>query len=292
MKRRMNFITNYMNDAEKRHMMNDLTRRTFCFDFEDWVTGGFCEGTYIPYSFEENGRIVSNASANIMDFVQNGKRRKYIQIGTVMTDEAYRRRGLAGKLVRKILDDNLDSCDGVYLFANLDALDFYRAMRLSESTQYQYTLKKGAVNSSERGLFQPAVEGLKEKNRRAVRASAVNSALEQVNNFSLQMFYTADMEDVYYSDELDCFSVWEMCGETLYLKSVIAERRIPLAEVVSRLGAEYGSLVLGFAPLPEDAPLFECALFDGGDNYRLFYLGSGLESIYTEKLMFPELSHA
>lgn len=157
----MNFITNYMNDAEKRHMLNDLTRRTFCFDFEDWVTGGFCEGTYIPYSFEENGRIVSNASANIMDFVQNGKRRKYIQIGTVMTDEAYRRRGLAGKLVRKILDDNLDSCDGVYLFANLDALDFYRALGLSEGAQYQYTLKKGVVNSSERGLFQPAVEGLK-----------------------------------------------------------------------------------------------------------------------------------
>lgn len=63
----MDFITNYMNDSKYRGMLNDLTRRTFCFDFEDWVSGGWFEGDYIPYSLLENGKLVSNASANKND---------------------------------------------------------------------------------------------------------------------------------------------------------------------------------------------------------------------------------
>ena len=63
--------------------------------FESWVTGGYFEGDYIPYSFMEEGKIIANVSANKMTFLQNGVERNYIQIGTVMTDEAYRRQGLA-----------------------------------------------------------------------------------------------------------------------------------------------------------------------------------------------------
>ena len=32
--------------------------------FESWVTGGYFEGDYIPYSFIEDGKIVFNVSAN------------------------------------------------------------------------------------------------------------------------------------------------------------------------------------------------------------------------------------
>lgn len=106
----MELIRNYMNDPERRRMLNDLTRRTFYFDFEDWVSGGWFSGDYIPYSLVENGRLLANASANIMTFDQNGERRNYIQIGTVMTDEEYRGRGLARQLVGRIPDDH-SGCD-------------------------------------------------------------------------------------------------------------------------------------------------------------------------------------
>ena len=32
--------------------------------FESWVTGGYFEGDYIPYSFIKEGKIVFNVSAN------------------------------------------------------------------------------------------------------------------------------------------------------------------------------------------------------------------------------------
>ena len=85
-----------MRDDTLRHALNDLTKKTFGFDFEGWVTGGYFEGDYIPYSLIEDGKIISNVSANRMTFLQNGVDRNYIQIGTVMTDEAYRRQGLDG----------------------------------------------------------------------------------------------------------------------------------------------------------------------------------------------------
>lgn len=63
----MEFICDYMKNAEQRHMLNELCKKTFWFDFEDWVV---------------NGRMLSNVSVNRMQFIQNGVRRDYIQLGT------------------------------------------------------------------------------------------------------------------------------------------------------------------------------------------------------------------
>ena len=62
----MELIYNYMRDDKSRHMLNDLTQKVFGFDFEGWVTGGYFEGDYIPYSFVDGDIMVSNVSATIM----------------------------------------------------------------------------------------------------------------------------------------------------------------------------------------------------------------------------------
>ena len=77
-KNTMEFISDYMRDDAYRHMLNELTRNTFGFDFEGWVTQGYFEGDYIPYSFMDEGRIVSNVSANRMKFMQNDSMRYYL----------------------------------------------------------------------------------------------------------------------------------------------------------------------------------------------------------------------
>ena len=132
-----------MNNAEQRHMLNELCKKTFWFDFEGWVVNGYFEGDYIPYSFVEDGRMLSNVSVNRMQFIQNGVRRDYIQLGTVMTDEANRNRGLAGKLIDMVLERYRDKCGGVYLFGNMEALGFYRRLGFSEMQECRYTLRLG-----------------------------------------------------------------------------------------------------------------------------------------------------
>ena len=101
----MRLVKDYMNDTLLRHELNALTEATFCFNFESWVTNGYFEGDYIPYSIEENGKILSNVSVNRMHFIQNGEKRYYLQLGTVMTASDHRNQGLARKLMEHVLEE-------------------------------------------------------------------------------------------------------------------------------------------------------------------------------------------
>lgn len=292
----MELVSNYMRDDTLRHALNDLTKKTFGFDFESWVTGGYFEGDYIPYSFIEDGTIISNVSANRMTFLQNGVEKNYIQIGTVMTDKAYRRQGLAKKLMDHVVKQYKDSCDGFYLFANLDAVDFYDKCGFSKETEYRYSIKNEFCMKKSAGeIFMPVNTGdkqMKQKYMDMVRCSAVNSSLEQLNKFGLQMFYTADMENIYYAKDMDCFIVADMEENTLLLQSIICENYVTLLDVLQRVRGEYHECQLGFTPALKDMDICVAEQYDGADDYRLFYLGEHLKSIENEKLYFPELSHA
>ena len=292
----MELVSNYMCDDTLRHALNDLTKKTFGFDFESWVTGGYFEGDYIPYSFIEDGTIISNVSANRMTFLQNGVEKNYIQIGTVMTDKAYRRQGLAKKLMDHVVKQYKDSCDGFYLFANLDAVDFYDKCGFSKETEYRYSIKNEFCMKKSAGeIFMPVNTGdkqMKQKYMDMVRRSAVNSSLEQLNKFGLQMFYTADMENIYYAKDMDCFIVADMEENTLLLQSIICENYVTLLDVLQRVRGEYHKCQLGFTPALKDMDICVAEQYDGADDYRLFYLGEQLKSIENEKLYFPELSHA
>ena len=290
----MKMLRKYMHNTVFRYELNAMTRRTFGFDFENWMQNGFRAEEYIPYSFEEKGRIVANVSVNWMFFNKNGEEQLCFQLGTVMEDKAYRSRGLIWQLMERILEryDGIEA--GIYLFGNLGALDFYRKLGFRELLQYEYTLKPGAVKPTGKP-FRPAKKdalALRERYEHAVRNGAVFASLEQKNRCGLQMFYTAGLDNIWYSDDLDCFVVLEEEKNVLILAGVAAERKIPLERILSRLEIGSRTVLLGFSPLAEDAALFEAAPFDGGDDYRLFYRGEELESIQRERLYFPLLSHA
>lgn len=290
----MQMISDYMGSAELRHKLNELTRKIFGFDFEAWVTGGYWNGDYIPYSLLDGDKMISNASANRMSFLQNGVKKKYIQIGTVMTDEARRHEGLARKLMEHIIKEFKDECDGFYLFGDLDALGFYEKLGFKACSQYVYRLKKAVTLCSE-AAFEPVDKGnaeIKAKYMEYVRGSAVNSALEQTNKIGLQMFYTAGMDNVYYAEDIDCFIVLDDEDGNVVLQSVICRERISLETVLSRIkGCDIG-LRLGFAPLRTDAELFDAVPYDGGSDYRLMCYGGDFSGLEQDKLYFPELSHA
>ena len=76
---------------------------------------------------------------------------------------------------------------------------------------------------------------MKQKYMDMNRHSAVNSSMEQINKFGLQMFYTADMENVCYAKDLDCFIVAETEGDTLFLQSIICENQVALSDVLCRM---------------------------------------------------------
>lgn len=289
----MELITDYMRDDASRHMLNALTQKTFGFDFEHWVTNGYFEGDYIPYSFVQDGEIIANVSANRMQFMENGVTKNYIQLGTVMTDERFRKQGLAARLMKHVLSEYEGACDGIYLFGNLGALGFYEKLGFRTMNEYRYFVKKECLASEKaEERFLPIGEmepEIKEKYMKMVRNGAVQSSFEQVNRFGLQMFYTCWFDNVYYAKDIDCFVVLDF-DERAALQSVICEKKVPLKEVLRRLDSS--ELQLGYTPAAEDRELCVSEKYDGADDYRLFYRGEALRAIEREQLYFPELSHA
>ncbi len=291
----MELISDYMRDDSRRHMLNELAGKTFGIDFESWVTQGYFEGDYIPYSFVDEGRIVSNVSANRMKFMQNGSMKYYVQLGTVMTDESYRKQGLAAKLMKHVIDEYERECDGIYLFGDLSALEFYRKMGFEVEDQYRYHVKdEFCYFDNTKDRFMP-VKDMDDEIRKSylelVRNSAYQSSFEQINKYGLQMFYTAGLDNVFYADDIKCFIVLEQ-EECAVFQSVLCREKVALADVVSRIDTEDYKCRLGFTPLDEDVKICISEVYDGGDDYRLFYRGEELKSIERDKLYFPDLSHA
>ncbi len=289
----MELLSNYMKDDTYRHMLNDLTQKVFGFDFENWVTKGYFEGDYIPYSLMEGGKLVSNVSANRMKFMQNGSEKNYIQIGTVMTDPDYRKKGLAAKLMNRVLEEYEGKCDGIYLFGNLDALGFYRKLGFDVVNEYRYFVKDEFCKNTENAFksIENMGDNLKKKYLDLLRKSAPHSAFEQINKYGLQLFYTGGFDNVFYCEDLDCFAVLEQ-DDTVILQSVLSDKKTALADVLKRIDFDGRKCMLGFVPLDEDKELCVSEKYDGADDYRLFYRGKKLESIERDKLYFPDLSHA
>ena len=285
----MEFIRGYMDCEEYRRLLSELTGEIFGFSFENWYNSGFFEGEYIPYSYVENDKIIANASANIMKFAYNGEEKFYIQIGTVMTRPEYRKQGLAKSLVEKILAEYKTAADGFYLFANLNALEFYEKIGFKRQDQWIYT-----VGGSKDGIsliegFYPVGKEYRDTYVKMLKCAKLNAAFDHINRCSLQMFYTMEMDNVYYNSELNCFAVMHAEGDVLYLDSIISGNELDLMTMIQNKG-EYSKIVLGFTP--KDKASLNAERYDGEDDYRFYYMGANLECIEIDKLFLPIMSHA
>lgn len=118
-------IKNYRDNENLRHSFNELAEQTFGLSFEGWYRSGYWRENYIPYSIVDADRVVANVSVNITDMRMEGKLRRLIQLGTVMTEESCRNQGLIRRLMQEIEADYGARADGMYLFANDGVLDFY-----------------------------------------------------------------------------------------------------------------------------------------------------------------------
>ena len=293
----MELIADYIKDDRYLEKLNDLTNEVFGFSFEDWVKNGYYTGEYIPYSFLEDGKIVSNVSANIMKFKYNNEIKNYIQIGTVMTSYSFRNRSLASKLMKYVIEEYKDKCDAIYLFGDLKALEFYKKLGFTVINQYRYNLKKeyvGKIINNKNQLIQVNKDNISLKNLfiEYIKKGISYGNFEQINRFGLTMFYCQYFEDVYYIDNLDVFVVLELDNNKLIIKSIIGKNDVSLEEIIANINIPYSYLELGFTPLETDMYLFDCSLFDGGEDYRLFILGDDLKIVEEKKLLFPLLSHA
>ncbi len=284
-------IKNYRDNALLRHSFNTLAEETFGLDFEAWYQNGFWGDDYNPYSIVKGGQIVANVSVNRTDFLYNGRIRHFLQLGTVMTKEAYRRRGCIRAIMEQIEADYNGKTDGIYLFANDNVLDFYPRFGFREAQEYQYD--KTLHTRKERTMERVSMERKEDwdKVERAVKESVCNGAFDQAGNSSLIMFYLTKYmrENVYYEKNLEVYAVAETEGKSLLLHQVFSRREADPAKVTAAFGKEIERVSLGFTPKnPEE---FECSLLKEEDT-TLFVKGKAFDDFDRERMRFPVLARA
>ncbi len=278
------------NDA-LRHSFNELAKKTFGLDFEDWYQNGYWRDNYSPYSIVIDGEVVANVSVNITDMVWNGSVKHFIQLGTVMTEEKYRNQGLIRTIMAEIEKDYSERIDGMYLFANDSVLGFYPKFGFEKAVEYEYSKQ---VTISGEGSMKPLLMNNKEawaKFVDVINKSVPFGSFEMTGNSDLIMFYITKFmqECVYYDEGLDVHVIAEVEEGELLIHNVFSEQKVDLDDVISAFGKSISKVILGFTP--EDKSGYTVSLVQNDDT-TLFFKGISVEEFEADKLMFPTLSHA
>ena len=250
-----------------RNSFIDLAIKTFDLSFKEWYRKGYWTDAYIPYALVSNNKVIANASANIIDLIWQGEPRRYIQIGTVMTDIDHRDKGLAGQLVREILKDWQDKADAFFLFANPTTVDFYPKFGFERTAEHQYIMPvvPAAGDFRKLDMDQP----------------------EEVAR--LQRYYQKSNHFVYYSDKNQAIAIAMQNGPALICFDIFCDSGRSLSAIINELADENTyQAILGFTPKENRTGEYE--KIEGED---ILFIYGQKENIFKEnKLMFPLLSHA
>lgn len=282
-------------DSTLRGSFMDLAVKVFDLSFKNWYEKGYWTDKYIPYVISQSGRVVANASVNIIDAAWQGEPRRYIQLGTVMTDPDFRNRGLSRVLIEAILEDYKEQCDAVYLFANQSVLGFYPKFGFIKAYEHQYFLH-GVNQSNALNLRFKRLDMDKQADRERLKLcyskSNPYSALSVKDNYGLLMFYCGQFmkNNVYYSELINSACIAEHHGSDLFCFDIFGGYDCSLNDMLIELAAaETERVILGFTPINPEG--FSCSRLNDTEN-TLFIL-KGKENLFSNhKAMFPLLSHA
>lgn len=284
-------VSNYKGNELLRKLYNELTRTTYGFDFEAWYQDGYWRDKHIPYSLIYEDKMIANVSVNLMEFLTPYGEKKYLQLGTVMTDMNFRKKGLSRFLLEQILLEWKHKTDGIYLFANDSVLDFYPKFGFKKCVEYQYSKQlNGFPSFSAKNINMSDPEN-KKLLFHAILNSKPMSKLTMLRNPELIMFYvTSFMKDtVFYIEDLNTYAIIEKSNHTLTLYDIFSSKNHPIDAIINALSDNsIDKVVLNFTPTNTDG-FTESILME--DNTTLYVLGDNFDFINKDKLMFPSLSH-
>lgn len=280
---------NIKEDAMLRTSFFSLAESVFGISFREWYAEGNWTDRYIPYAFAENGRVVSNVSVSLMDFSFQGIRKRYVQLGTVMTDPGYRGKELSRMLIEEVLREYRDRCDALYLFANESVLNFYPKFGFRRAEECRFSVPVTPEKAKRRRL-----DLSKEADRRlflsCYQRSNPYSGFFMLDNPGLLLFHCSYLHDcVFYFDDWNVAAVTQQEGETLLCYDIYGREGVPLQRLLA-MSSEPGvrRAVLGFTP--KETENMTQVPIPKDDN---LFLLAGKENLFLEnQLMFPLLSYA
>lgn len=245
----------YQSQVELRMEFNRMTNEFWGFDFERYYQSGFWDENCIIYSLFDGDRIVSHTTLSILESKVKGDTLQIGQLGTVMTDPAYQRRGLARFLMEEIQRDYCSELQGFFLFANDSVLDFYPKFGFAAVQEYQASRTIGHECSA---LEVKRVD-LDDILQRELFAYYVKNSTPHpffdIRSFGLTFFYCYVYPDlgfktsVYYIEALEAMVVAQIEDKVLTLVEVFQLADRDIEEIIQAVAPkEVDTVVFGYTP--------------------------------------------
>ncbi|WP_160687906.1 GNAT family N-acetyltransferase [Clostridium sp. C2-6-12] len=288
------FITDYMNDNKYRKSFNELALKTFCLDFDEWFKKGFLDDNYINYSFLSGDKIVSNVSINKFNIIYNGKINKAIQLGTVMTDEAYRNNGLIKKLMDIILKE-YEAYDLIYLFANKNVLDFYPKFGFKKVLEGKYEMDISNITKTQLKSNIIKLELENEEHKKIVEKISKNRVpLSQKlcaikDKWPLYIHCNYEFkEDLYYLKDKNVIVIFRRKNNIITLYDILSENNFDLDEIIEKIIQEDDEKII-FEFMPESNK-YSIDFKLNKDTVDTLFVLKGKETL-CDGVVFPITSH-
>ena len=201
---RLVFGAQLRENAALRQSFFSLAEQIFGISFAEWHRGGYWQQSYLPYALVEGEEVIANVSVNAMEFLRFGERKRYVQLGTVMTAPRFRGQGLARQLLEHVLLEWESRCQGIYLYANDTVLNFYPKFGFQPQEEYAFFFPL-SQRPGDFSRIDPCTKEGEALLRRCYRQGNPFSCCSMQENFSLLMFYCGASlrNDIYYSPGRD-----------------------------------------------------------------------------------------
>ncbi|BCZ46073.1 GNAT family acetyltransferase [Clostridium gelidum] len=289
------FIKNYLKNDKYRKSFNELGKKTFSINFDQWYREGYLGDNYINYSFLHEEKVVANVSANKFNIIHNGELKKAIQLGTVMTDEHYRNKGLIRKLMDTILKE-YENYDLIYLFANDSVLDFYPKFGFKKVIEGKYELDAKEITGLELNnckVIKLDLENEEHKNiikRLAKNRVPISQELGIINYSSILNLYCnyEFRDDLYYIKEEDTIIIFRRENNVVNLFDILSSDDFDLDNIISKvIRKEDKSIQFNFIPKSKKYKINFELEENTGDTLFVKEGKGNLE----DGILFPKTSH-
>jgi predicted N-acetyltransferase YhbS len=248
------FYKDYKKNETLRKSFNDLATLVFGIHFEDWYQKGYWNNRYIPFSYVIENKVIANVSVNLLDFVIEGKNKRAIQIGTVMTHPDYRNQGLSASLMNKVLHEYAQQYDFMYLFANKTVLDFYPKFGFKPVDEYQFSTNYNSSQVDFTGiqkLDNTKTDDLNFICQFASERIPVSNLFGTQNAQGLFMFHCINVfgDHLYYLEKEDAIVIFEQEGKRVDIFDIVSKKEVNIQEILSKLTTkDCKNIVFHFTP--------------------------------------------
>jgi ribosomal protein S18 acetylase RimI-like enzyme len=245
--------TEYWDDPAAREAFKAFILEIHGLDFTAWESAGFWDDAYTPFSFFDGERVVASVCIYLLDAVVEGEPSRLAQISGVGTSPELRRKGLNRRLTDLGLKWARGKHDGVFLFADPDAIPFYRRCGFRPIEEYVETV---AAPAASRRAGATRLDTGRQDDRDRLHAYARRRA-PLSNRFSvlndrLLMFHALYglKNDAYEVPDLDCVVFYRREGACVRLFDIVGETVPSLNDLYPYL-AQDGDEIVEFHFYPD-----------------------------------------